>query len=302
MSSDNYQWVPQLCPICEVLPTKFLGRRGGLAHRQTLGVECDIWRCGRCGLAFPNPMPVPVHGPNQHYAVVPEDYFVHHDPQQKGVNASGMLEAARAITGGKGRLLDIGAGRGELLRVAREQGWDAIGIEPSSTFADHAAHYSGAEIRSEPIEDCSFEQDYFDVVIMAGVLEHLYNPDQTVREVSRVLRPGGTLLVDVPNEEGLYFRLGNLYYKLKGRNWTVNLAPTFAPFHVFGFGQKSLRALLAKHGLEARALRFYGGESYVPSTAGLMGYTERQAAKLVTAISRFGSLGTYIETWAVRVK
>jgi SAM-dependent methyltransferase len=296
-----YRWLPQSCPVCEVPPTKFIGRRGGAAHRERLGVECDVWRCGTCGLIFPNPMPVPVGGLEQHYGVPPDDYFEQHDTDARGAAAEGILRRAQELTGGTGRLLDIGAGRGELLRAARAQGWSATGIEPSEAFARHAAHYSGAEIRREPVEHCGFSEGSFDVVVMGSVLEHLYNPDETVREIARVLRRGGALYVDVPNEVGLYFRVGNFYQKLRRRDWVVNTAPTFSPYHVFGYGPKSLRALLAKHGLRPKVWQVYAGEAMVPARGGALGALERLAAQVVTAASSVGDLGTYIETWAVKL-
>lgn len=299
---NSYRWVAQDCPVCEVPPTKRIGRRGGAAHREGLGVECDVWRCGRCGLIFPHPMPVPTGGLEQHYGVLPDDYFQNHDIGTKGIAAAGMLRHAEELTGGRGRLLDIGAGRGELLREAVQGGWTATGIEPSSSFADYAGRYSGAEIKREPIERCGFSDDAFDVVILGAVLEHLYQPDETVREIARILRVGGALFVDVPNEEGLYFRVGNLYQKLRRRDWVVNTAPTFSPFHLFGFGPRSLRALLVKHGLQPRDWRIYGGRAMVPAHGGLIGAMERGAANAVTALSNMGSLGTYIETWAIKSK
>jgi len=298
-SKEDYAWTPQSCPTCETAPAERLGRRGGQAHRGGAGVECLIWRCGGCGLIYPDPMPHPVGGLAQHYAVDADEYFQQHDTAQKEQAALALLREAEGLTG-KGRLLDIGSGRGELLRAAAGNGWRAVGVETSPTFAEHAARHSGAEVRRESLERCGFGGGSFDVVILAAVLEHLYDPDETMKEVARVLRPGGALFVDVPNEEGLYFRVGNLYQKLKGRDWVVNLAPTFEPYHVFGFGPRSLRALLAKHGLKPERWRVYGGESSVPTRAGLTGTLERQAAKAVTYLSGFGSLGTYIETWAVK--
>ena len=278
-----------------------MGRRGGAAHRENLGVECDVWRCGKCGLIFPNPMPVPVGGLEQHYGMPPDDYFELHNTESRGASASGVLRRAEALIGGQGRLLDIGAGRGELLRAARAAGWSATGIEPSEAFARHAANYSGAEIRREAVEHCGFDQASFDVVVMGSVLEHLYNPDETVREIARILRRGGALYVDVPNEVGLYFHVGNLYQKVRGRNWVVNIAPTFSPYHVFGYSPRSLRALLAKHGLKPKVWEVYAGQSMVPSRSGALGALERLAAQAVTAVSNMGDLGTYIETWAVKV-
>lgn len=297
-----YRWVAQDCPVCEVPPTKRIGRRGGAAHREGLGVECEIWRCRSCGLIFPNPMPIPVGGLEQHYYLLPDDYFQNHDQGEKAQAATIMLRVAEELAGSGGQLLDVGAGRGEVLRAARESGWNAIGIEPSPTFAEHAASYSGASVRREPIERCGFDNDSFDVVILGAVLEHLYNPDETIREIARVLRPGGALFVDVPNEEGLYFRMGNLYQKLRLRNWVVNTAPTFSPFHLFGFGPRSLRALLAKHGLRPVNWHVYGGRAMVPARGGAVGALERLAAHAVTAASNLGSLGTYIETWAIKEK
>ena len=112
-----YRWEPQKCPVCEIPPTKFIGRRGGSAHRQNLGVECLIWKC-KCGMIFPNPMPVPLDI-NQHYDE-PDEYFIHHDTEQKTLYAVGILKCAESIFR-KGRVLDIGAGRAPAFR--RERSW-----------------------------------------------------------------------------------------------------------------------------------------------------------------------------------
>ena len=297
---DGYRWVEQACPICERPATKFVGTRGGAAHRAGLGVECQVWQCHSCGLIFPNPMPLPVGGIEQHYALEPGDYFRNHEETGKVASAKQMLREAARLAGGTGRLLDIGAGRGELLAAARALGWEAVGIEPSPTFAEHAAKFSGAEVRPDPVERCNFPADSFDAVILSAVLEHLYNPDETIREVARILRRGGVLFVDVPNETGLYFRAGNLYQKLRRRGWSVNLAPTFEPFHVFGFSPRSLGALLSKHGLEIRVRHVYAGRAVLPRKPGVFGALEHLMAHAVTAVSNVGSLGTYVEVWAVK--
>jgi SAM-dependent methyltransferase len=297
---DGYRWIRQNCPICGIAPTKYLGRRGGKAHRANLGVECDIWCCKKCRLIFPNPMPVPVGGVEQHYSIEPDSYFQHHDTEKKVGGWRAELAHAESFVGGKGRILDIGAGRGEVLVAAHELGWEAVGIEPSPSFAEYAAQRSGAEIKRKPVERCGFPSDSFDVVILAAVLEHLYNPDETLGEIARILRRGGALFVDVPSESGLYFRIGNLYQKMRGRDWSVNLAPTFEPFHVFGFNPHSLRAILGKHGLSARVWRVYGGQSVLPKRGGLVGSLEQIVARVVTSLSNIGELGTYIETWAVK--
>jgi hypothetical protein len=84
------------------------------------------------------------------------------------------------------------------------------------------------------------------------------------------------------------------------RNWVVNLAPTFPPYHVFGFGPRSLRALLAKYQLHPAIWYVFSVESLLARRPGVMGFVEQQAAKLITALTRNNNYGEYIATWAIK--
>lgn len=298
ISKASYNWSKQDCPTCEIPATKFLGKRGGKFHREKFGVETEIWSCGTCGLIFPNPMPYPIKGLRQHYDVGADDYFSSHDKDDRLQGAAALVKKAELLLGRKGRLLDVGVGRGEVLIAASERGWEVEGIEPSETFADYAEKSTGAKIWRESIEESDLTEASYDVVILAAVLEHLYDPDIVIKKIASALKQGGILFLDVPNEKGLYFRVGNLYQKLRGRNWSVNLAPTFTPYHIFGFSPKSLKKLLGKHGLKPKVWNVYAGTSLVPTRTGFVGTLESQASKIVTAISSLGEMGTYIETWA----
>lgn len=300
LSSDEYIWTEQKCPICDSSPNKFVGKRGGASHRDGLGVECEIWKCKKCDLIFPNPMPFPKRGLGQHYDVPADEYFKAHDTDGRMVGARTLIEKAEELLGHKGKLLDVGVGRGETLMAAVELDWDCEGVEPSQTFADYAEKRTGAKIWRAPIEDSQIPDDEYDAIILAAVLEHLYDPDAIIGRISRALKTGGVLYLDVPNEAGLYFKIGNAYQRLRGRDWCVNLAPTFEPFHIIGFSPRSLKKLLSKHGLKPKDWRVYGGTSLVPSRGGLIGSIESLASKGVTAISNLGEMGTYIETWAVK--
>lgn len=298
--SDQYRWVAQLCPICDIKPSIFIGRRGGFSHRSHIGVEAQIWSCGECGLIFPDPMPVPIGGLRQHYNVDADDYFAKHETDERLLNAQKLIADAEIMLGRKGKLLDVGVGRGEILLAAREAGWEVFGIEPSDTFASYAEKFAGATVLRKPIEECDLPEAEFDVVILAAVLEHLYQPDQMIAKLSRALVGGGLMFVDVPNEKGLFFTVGNAYERLRGRDWCLNLAPTFSPFHIFGFGPTSLRKLLSKYGLTPVIWTVYGGTSFVTRRSGPLGLAESLAARVVSKISNLGEMGTYIETWAVK--
>jgi SAM-dependent methyltransferase len=297
---DAYHWIKVDCPICNLPPTKFIGKRGGASHRENLGVEAEIWACGKCGLLFANPMPVPVGGLEQHYSIDADQYFEYHKSDRRLSIGHELIQEAEEILGGKGKLLDVGTGRGEIILSAKERGWQVAGVEPSDGFAAYTERVTGVEIRRETVENCGFSDEEFDVVILSAVLEHLYNPDEVVAEISRITRRGGLFYFDVPNEQGLLFKVGNFYQKVRRNGWSVNLSPTFTPFHIFGFSPKSVKMLLGKHGFGIKKMGVYGGISLVPNGNGIRGKIEAGAAKAITAVSNVGNLGTYIMGWAVK--
>ena len=243
-------------------------------------------------------MPIPLGGIGQHYHVDADEFFANHDPEEKIKTARLILDDAERMSGGMGKLLEIGAGRGETMKLAHQIGWDVVGTEPSETFAAYAAKVTGRQLYTKPIEECGFAANEFDVVILSAVLEHLYDPSAAISEISRVLKPGGLLFLDVPNERGLVFKAGNLYERLRGRKWCINLSPTFPPFHLFGFSPRSLQTLLSSNGLGIVKMHVFGGVSVLPSRQGVIGSFETGASKLLTAVSNFGKLGSYIAAWA----
>src|SRR5262245_47443352 len=105
---DGYVWRKQDCPICELPPARFVGKRGGAAHRENVGIEADIWACGQCGLIFPNPMPFPARGLGQHYDIDADDYFAAHDKEEKLAAAERLVTQAEELLGRTGKLLDVG--------------------------------------------------------------------------------------------------------------------------------------------------------------------------------------------------
>ncbi|EWT03127.1 methyltransferase [Intrasporangium oryzae NRRL B-24470] len=111
---------------------------------------------------------------------------------------------ATAISGlAPGRAIDIGAAGGGNTRVLREHGWDAVALEYGAEGAEVAHDRGLATLRGDatrlPIADASL-----DLVVSFDVLEHLHDDDGAVREVRRVLKPGGTYLVAVPADPRLW--------------------------------------------------------------------------------------------------
>ncbi len=243
-------------------------------------------------------MPVPARA-DEHYGDA-EKYFVEHSLEGKSNSYEIVLDTIESMGAVRGRILDIGAGRGEMLRVAKRRGWAATGLEPSPNFAAFARKYSGAEVIEAQMEDRPFDENSFDAVTLGAVLEHVFNPVELLKEVNRVLRPGGVFWLDVPNEAGMFYRMGNAYMRLRGRDWVVNLSPTFPPYHVFGFTPGSLRRLLKLTGFKMLRLETFATTDVIETSESPVPTGLRPMARwLLRAGARVGA-GTYMDAWLTK--
>ncbi len=101
----------------------------------------------------------------------------------------------------QGTLLDIGCGGGELAEYIHGE---LYGIERNRIKAEIAKTKSYREvIIGDAEEDLPFSNNYFDTVVCTEVLEHLLDPRKALKNIYRILKPGGLLLVSVPNPQGL---------------------------------------------------------------------------------------------------
>lgn len=98
------------------------------------------------------------------------------------------------------RVLDVGAGTGEFLSYMQDEGYEVVGLEPSSKIGEKARG-KGLEIHNKTIEEFVKKgHGSFDVVTLFHVLEHVPNPIEVVESAYSLLSPGGILVVKVPNE------------------------------------------------------------------------------------------------------
>jgi 2-polyprenyl-3-methyl-5-hydroxy-6-metoxy-1,4-benzoquinol methylase len=133
------------------------------------------------------------------------------------------------------RILDIGCGRGNLLKTLKGMGCDCYGVErmefPISDYSQDIHIYK------EKLEDIIFAERFFDAVVIWHVLEHLDNPIQIVQEAVRILRPGGILAVAVPNFGSFQARI------FRGSWFHLDL-----PRHRYHFTSETLLRCLSKNG------------------------------------------------------
>ncbi len=100
-----------------------------------------------------------------------------------------------------GKILDIGCSTGLFLHSIQNRGWTTFGVEPSEYAANYARNRFGLNVQKTVLEAAKYDSNFFDVVTLWDVFEHLYDPVHTLVEIYRILNPGGILLLNLPNPD-----------------------------------------------------------------------------------------------------
>jgi len=139
----------------------------------------------------------------------------------------------------KGNLLEVGCSTGIMLNVAQKNGWMVHGVEINEPAAERAARrLKVSTIETRDFHDGMFPGEFFSLVFLMDVIEHLPDPGAFMDSVRKKLSPGGGVLLVTPNIMSLSARI------LKDR-W-----PHLMPEHTRLFSPDSIRALMEKAGLQ----------------------------------------------------
>ncbi len=204
------------------------------------GIAATLVQCLNCGLVYQNPRPTPAEI-GVHY---PPEYEPYADITQGGRSwllqravEYGIQKRCRFITRHRapGRLLDLGCAAGVFMLGMEQNGWETVGIELSEDVARLARTRHGLNVLPGTLEEAAFGDASFDAVTLWDVLEHLHDPSATLREIYRVLKPGGLLLIRVPN-------LASWDARIFGEQW----AGLDAPRHLYVFTPATLRQMLGQ--------------------------------------------------------
>jgi SAM-dependent methyltransferase len=192
------------CPLCGQDDADALWSRG----------DAHYVRCRACSLVYENPR-LTERGLVRFYSA--KSYFVAEEgsPPTSGYQdyesqvTRDLLEEyfdiVQSHAPGPGALCDVGCGPGGLLRIARDRGWQACGVEISS-WAARRARDEGLDVHEGSLSHARFPDDAFDAVTMFDVLEHLAQPGEVLHEVFRILKPGGVFVAETPNVDGFFAR------------------------------------------------------------------------------------------------
>jgi 2-polyprenyl-3-methyl-5-hydroxy-6-metoxy-1,4-benzoquinol methylase len=165
------------------------------------------------------------------------------------------LNTIENLTNGRGRLLDIGCAMGFLLDEARKRGWKVVGTEVSSYSVTYAREKLNLEVYLGKLKELNFPTQFFDVVTMWDVIEHVASPLEELYEVHRILKPGGLISIITPDVD-------SLFAKFLHKRWEEFQR---VKEHLYFFSKKTLKNMLEKVGfkickVESATKYFYLGD------------------------------------------
>lgn len=201
--------------------------------------EFRIYKCSSCKLVFIKPM----LSESELNELYPQDYYAYQDFQEKSsalqwINRRFILKTGTRDPrfGKPGKMLDVGCGSGKFLYNKREKGWETYGVEVNKKAAEFGRNNAGLNIFGGNLLEAGFESETFDYVRSNHSFEHITNPSEVLNEMYRILKPGGKLMIGVPNINGLCARVFGKYW------WYLG-----APVHPYNYSDKTLPELLVKH-------------------------------------------------------
>ena len=143
-------------------------------------------------------------------------------------------------------VLDVGCGSGTLLGLLKHRGFRVTGLDFSAEAAAIAKAENGVDVAVGSLEEAHFPAESFDVVTLFHVMEHVTNPRLVLAQVSRVLKPNGVAILQVPNIESWQFKIfGARWYGLD------------IPRHVIDYSRNSMLKLLADSGFVVNRIRHF---------------------------------------------
>ncbi len=240
------------CPVCLSEARLFLWKVG----------EVSVFRCKKCALGYLDPALNPESMAAAYESTESlirlhqfhEGYYEYTDLSKTTRTRAEFLnhltniekylpkEMAR-------RVLDIGYGNGMFLALAKSRGWQVEGLDTSPQNAASAKKNYDLNLNVGFFQDSCFKQS-FSVITMLDVIEHQINPHAFIRKAHELLKPGGLLLIALPNEDSFLRFLSQILYRLSFGNMTLGLKMVYVLEHVAYYNTKTLSKLFEVNGFE----------------------------------------------------
>lgn len=221
------------------------------------GIDGDfaLFTCNNCGVVTVRPQ-LSYEEIEKYY---PENYISYPSPIQTESSKLKRFDRQFGVTKRRnkiekctkkkgGKILDIGCATGVFLKEMKDHGWDVYGIEPSVYASEIAVSQLGLNVFNGYLDEIEFEDNFFDVITLWDVFEHLPNPVETLQIIKRILKPNGNLVITTPNTESWERRIFKQYWA----GWDV-------PRHTNIFSDKSIDRFLKDQGMKIDRLISFTG-------------------------------------------
>lgn len=207
----------------------------------------NLVRCRNCGLVYINPRPnqdeigkfynIDYYTTGNRFKTFIEKHLTHYSNLGKKKLIAKYKQA--------GKLLDIGCGTGEFLSSFISGKWNLCGIEPNSKGFNLSCKKVKGKIINNKLSNCKFSNDYFDVITMWQVFEHIHDPNKELQEINRILKDDGILVMGVPNVKSLGFKMAR-------EHW-FHLD---SPRHLYHYDSTTINKILSKNGFKVFKMAF----------------------------------------------
>jgi len=204
----------------------------------------DRWRylqCKNCGLVSIHPKPSERGVLNNYETYLPTDVneIKKWEEMMQPVIAASVKIIRTRTEMKKGKILDIGCGFGFFLNAMKQHRWDATGIEISKDGRQYAKNHYQIHVHSKPLEALALPNHHFDAVTLFYVIEHIADPLAVLKEVFRILKPGGLILVRWPHTTPIIKLIGPL---------SKHLDLYHTPYHLYDFSRPTMNRILTASG------------------------------------------------------
>ncbi len=243
-------------------------------------IPFSLLRCSCCQLEFVWPLSPGSNPYDESY--YRNGYLAHEADRRRQFRA---LLAELLERGVSGPLLDVGAGIGLLVAVAKREGWEAEGIEPSAAACRLARELYEIHLTCGQITEVA-SVPKFGVVVLWQVVAHASDPCDMFRRVAKMLRPDGLLLISSINWNDPHYRLANFLTRWKKVN-AIHL-----PTILWRFREEHLKSLARRAGLRVESVE-YGPRAFRES----FGWKGRFAERGFEAYRRATGTGEEIRLW-----
>ncbi len=209
-------------------------------HYHLANNSFNMVKCKNCGLVYLNPRPSKEQI-NSFYPKTEIYYSTNTSPFAKMISNFFTPRRISSATKYKkqGKLLDVGCGVGDFLVNMERKGFEVYGVDLSSeacSIVRERLRKRGKTVEkifNRELEECYFPDNYFDVITLWHTFEHVYDPQEILKEIYRILRKDAVLLIEVPNINSRSFIIFKKY-----------AAYLEIPRHVYHYSSRTIEKML----------------------------------------------------------